>query len=235
MIGKEWIRGVKKRPRRPGSHRGHQLRPRGQERPGETQLGSAMLSLLRRLMTRKGSSLNEPERKILRAKAGMPAPRSGSRTLATHRFRWGRVLGFPPEKGVGLRVLSQDLGSLPRELPQQVHFIVVLDFRKPIKGHFDGHGALDYQSSREPCRIAAAVGDRFERGRELVTGRNADAGRGDFCCTDAPRRCASDGSFLHDDKKADSLVGHDPQARPSRKRDFENSLKLRARSFLLNF
>ena len=154
MIGKEWIRGVKKRPRRPGSHRGHQLRPRGQERPGETQLGSAMLSLLRRLMTRKGSSLNEPERKILQAKAGMPAPRSGSRTLATRRFRWGKVLGFPPQKGVGLRVLSQDFGRLPRELPQQVHFRVVLDFGQPINGHFDGHGALDYPGGRERCWIA---------------------------------------------------------------------------------
>jgi len=143
-----------KRPRRPGSHRGHQLRPRGQERPGETQLGSAMLSLLRRLMTRKGSSLNEPERKILQAKAGMPAPRSGSRTLATRRFRWGKVLGFPPQKGVGLRVLSQDFGRLPRELPQQVHFRVVLDFGQPINGHFDGHGALDYPGGRERCWIA---------------------------------------------------------------------------------
>ena len=61
------LRG-QRRPRRPGSHRGHQLRPHGQERPGEAQLGSAMLSVLRRPMTRKGSSLNEPGRKLSRRK-----------------------------------------------------------------------------------------------------------------------------------------------------------------------
>ena len=48
------LRGFKKWPRRPGSHRGHQLGPRGQESPGEAQLGREMLFLLRRFVCAKG-------------------------------------------------------------------------------------------------------------------------------------------------------------------------------------
>ena len=95
-------------------------------------------------------------RGIIPAKAGMPAPRSGgSRTFATRRFRWARFSSFPPQKGVGLRFLSQDFGSLPREFSQQFHFHVVLDFGEPINRHFDGHGALAQMPIREPL-IASA-------------------------------------------------------------------------------
>ena len=141
-----------KRPRRPGSHRGHQLRPRGQERPGETQLGSAMLSLLRRLMTRKGSSLNEPERKLSRRKQVCPLPCSAEPSVPVALVR-ERLPSFPSQEGVGLRVLFQDFGSLAREFSQQVHLRVVLNFGEPINGnrHFDGHGALDYQATGSPA------------------------------------------------------------------------------------
>ena len=61
--------------------------------------------------------------------------------------------GFPPQEGVGLRVLFQDFGSLPRELSQQDHFRFVLNFGEPINRnrHFDGHGALDYQATGSPA------------------------------------------------------------------------------------
>ena len=92
------------------------------------------------------------------AKRGLSALGSAARGQSPFVARAReRLPGFPPQEGVGLRVLFQDFGSLAREFSQQVHLRVVLNFGEPINGHLDGHGALDGQPAGAD---GAASGDR---------------------------------------------------------------------------